>query len=84
VSPVRWGRLYGAFTAAVSSQGHDRQEGTAMNPERPEPTQQPIIELWRVGAILLVVAAAMMFVRIIQPADAAAKGEHPVVMTSRS
>lgn len=41
-----------------------------MNTEMDKPAHQPIIELWRVAALALVVATAMLFVHAIVPADA--------------
>ncbi|SFI69283.1 hypothetical protein [Methylobacterium brachiatum] len=38
-------------------------------------TQEPIMELWRILALALIVAAGMLFVHLIVPAEAEAAGQ---------
>ncbi|XYD08455.1 hypothetical protein R1A27_26250 [Methylobacterium sp. NMS12] len=46
------------------------------------PAQEPILELWRIFALALIVAAGMLFVHLVVPAEADAAA--PPVATDQS
>ncbi|MBE7200150.1 MAG: hypothetical protein INR70_20415 [Parafilimonas terrae] len=41
-------------------------------PGKTTTSQEPILELWRILALALIVAAGMLFVHVVVPADASA------------
>ncbi|MCJ2057452.1 hypothetical protein MKL09_12885 [Methylobacterium sp. J-048] len=45
-------------------------------------TREPIMELWRILALALVVAAGMLFVHLVVPAEAEASGEAASAVTT--
>lgn len=45
-------------------------------------TQEPIMELWRILALALIVAAGMLFVHLVVPAEAEASGEPTSAFTT--
>ena len=45
-------------------------------------TQEPIMELWRILALALIVAAGMLFVHLIVPAEAEAAGQTGSALTT--
>jgi hypothetical protein len=48
----------------------DAEHGKLMQTEMTTPALQPIIEPWRIAALVLIVVAAMLFVHAIDPATA--------------
>jgi hypothetical protein len=50
--------------------------------ETETPTQEPIMELWRILALALILAAGMLFVHLIVPAEAKARGEAASAITT--
>ncbi|MCJ2096078.1 MULTISPECIES: hypothetical protein [unclassified Methylobacterium] len=44
-------------------------------------TQEPIMELWRILALALIVAAGMLFVHLVVPEEAEASGEPASAVT---
>ncbi|MBE7200592.1 MAG: hypothetical protein INR70_22695 [Parafilimonas terrae] len=52
-----------------------------MSSETKTPPQEPILELWRIVALALIVAAGMLFVHLIVPNEADASAD-PVVASA--
>ena len=50
--------------------------------EMSTPSPQPIIEPWRIAALLLIVAAAMLFVHAIEPATAGISNQQVTVSST--
>ena len=46
--------------------------------------QEPILELWRIVALALIVAAGMLFVHLIVPTEADASAERSVAAMSQA
>lgn len=65
------GEIYEAFILPVSHPGLRGRNEDAMPGDTNQP-QGPILEPWRILALALIVAAGMLFVHMIVPADAAA------------
>lgn len=53
-----------------------------MSSETSNRPQEPILELWRIVALALIVAAGMLFVHLIVPAEAGVSAETATVATA--
>ena len=53
-----------------------------MSSETSNRPQEPILELWRIVALALIVAAGMLFVHLIVPAEAGVSAEPAAVATA--
>ncbi len=53
-----------------------------MSSETSNRPQEPILELWRIVALALIVAAGMLFVHLIVPAEAGVSAEPATVATA--
>jgi hypothetical protein len=90
VSPVSAGSRFrppanGAFFDGLRPAPQDRprnRKTQAMPRETETPTQEPIMELWRILALALILAAGMLFVHLIVPAEAKARGEAASAITT--
>ncbi|MHB2207042.1 hypothetical protein [Methylobacterium sp. CM6257] len=54
-----------------------------MSSETNKPAEPPVLELWRILALALIVAAGMLFVHLIAPSEADA-GAGPIEATVRA
>ncbi|WP_208612076.1 hypothetical protein [Methylobacterium pseudosasicola] len=57
------------------------REPEAMPRKSETTTQEPIMELWRILALALIVAAGMLFVHLVVPEEAEASGEPASAIT---
>lgn len=64
-------KIYEAFILRVSHPSLRGRNEDAM-PGKTTTSQEPILELWRILALALIVAAGMLFVHVVVPADASA------------
>ena len=73
--------LYQAFILRVSHPDLRRREGDEMQSQT-KTSQEPILELWRIVALALIVAAGMLFVHLVVPNEADASAERIAVIAT--